>query len=189
MANSAAGGAATRVGAPTRAEPGALRRLRLRASTRLRRSWLDGRIARGVERAGDRRLALREAQLVGRRERRRLALCFQRVLAQGAPAAALSSAAPVDHRAVEIARPVLTELILALLSSEPVEARGMVVGRRLLTDPRSPVYAQQGRPVDLDRLSHQALAVLFALRPRAGLRPGTPAGDRRPASGQGATAP
>jgi hypothetical protein len=120
-------------------------------------------------------LALREAQLVGRRERRRLALCFQEILVHGARPAALSSAAPVDHRAVEVARPIITELILTLLSSEAVEARGVVVGRRLLTDPCSPLY-KQGQSVRTDRLSYETLAVLFTLRPLAGL----PAGDGRP---------
>ena len=59
---------------------------------------------------------------------------------------------------------MLTEIILTLLSSEAVEARGVVLGWRLLTDPFSPIYAPQVRSVDLDRLLTEALAVLFALR-------------------------
>jgi hypothetical protein len=70
---------------------------------------------------------------------------------------------------VEVAKPVLTELILTLLSSEAVEARGVVLGWRLLTDPCSPIYAPQGRSVDLDRLCHESLPVLFALRPLTGI--------------------
>jgi hypothetical protein len=168
MANSAALGAVSRVGASTVFPSHAPSRLLLRASTRLRRPWLDSTIARGVERPGDRPLALREAQLAGPRERRRLALCFERILAQRTHPAAVGSAVPVDHRAVEVAEPVLTELILTLLSSEAVAPRGVVLGWRLLTDPCSPIYTPQGRPVGDDRLWHESLSVLFALRPLAG---------------------
>jgi hypothetical protein len=164
MANTATLG----IGCTTDVRAGGLRRLLLGAYTRLRRPWLDAKIARGIERPSDRSLALREAQLVEPRERRRLALCFERILAQRARPVGPSSALPVDHPAVKVAKPVLTELILTLLSSEAVEARGMVLGRRLLTDPCSPIYAPQGRLVDLDRLSHESLWVLFALRPLSG---------------------
>ena len=52
---------------------------------------------------------------------------------------------------------MFTEIILTLLSSEAVEARGVVLGWRLLTDPFSPIYAPQVRSVDLDRLWTEAL--------------------------------
>jgi hypothetical protein len=67
---------------------------------------------------------------------------------------------------VEVARPVLTELILSLRSSEVVEPRGVVLAWRLLTDAGSPIYeAPGGRSGDPDRLWHESLVVLFALRP------------------------
>ena len=59
---------------------------------------------------------------------------------------------------------MFTEIILTLLSSEAVEARGVVLGWRLLTDPLSPIYAPRVRSVDLDHLWTEALAVLIALR-------------------------
>lgn len=167
MANSALLGHETRVGANTELRLRPLRRFLLRVSMRLRRPWLDRMIAHGVERPRDHALALREAQLVGRRDRRRLAFRFERILTQRPRPAGPSSAVPIDHRAVEAAKPVLTELILTLLSSEAVEARGVVLGWGLLTDPCSPIYAPQGRSVDVQRLRYEAHAVLFALRPLA----------------------
>jgi hypothetical protein len=191
VADSTASGAATRVGASMDFRPHPLRRLLLCACTRLRRPWLDGTIARGVERPGDRALALREAQLVRPRERRRLALRFERILAQRARPVGPSSAVPVDHRAVEIAKPVLIELILALRSSGRVEARGVALGWRLLTDPCSPIYRQQGRSFDLDHLCHESLSVLFALQPLAGhdWAQACPADDGRPAASHAGDAP
>jgi hypothetical protein len=83
---------------------------------------------------------------------------------------------PVDHRAVEVAKPVLTELILSLRSSDPVEARGVALGWSLFTDACSPIYAAPGgRSGDLDRLWYESLSLLFALKPlegRAGSRRG-----------------
>jgi hypothetical protein len=69
---------------------------------------------------------------------------------------------------VEAARPILTELILSLRSSEAVEARGVALGWRLLTDPTSPVYAPpRAESVASDRLWHASLSVLLALQPLA----------------------
>jgi hypothetical protein len=111
---------------------------------------------------------LREAQLISRRERRRLARRLEEVLAARTPQRAPSSAIPIDHRAVEVARPILTELILSLRSSEPVEARGVVLGWRLLTDASSPIYAPPGGgPGNPDGLWYESQVVLFALRPLA----------------------
>src|SRR6266516_999787 len=166
MANSAALEAATPVRSKAALGRRTPRALLLRLRTRLRRPWLDGEIARAVERPGDRALALREAQLVGPRERSRLASRFEEILAARPRLRGPSSAVPVDHVAVEVAKPVLTELILSLRSSETVEARGVVLAWRLLTDAGSPIYGPPGgRPGDPDRLWHESLLVLFALRP------------------------
>ena len=82
------------------------------------------------------------------------------------PPGTLSGVVRVDVGAVEVARPVFTELILCLRSSEAVAARGVVLTWRLLTDATSPVYAPPpGQFADPDRLWHESLAVLFALRP------------------------
>jgi hypothetical protein len=61
---------------------------------------------------------------------------------------------------------VLTELILTLRSSEPVEACGVALGWRLFTDPRSPIYGAPAGPSDDPyRLFRESLAVVLALRP------------------------
>ena len=68
-----------------------------------------------------------------------------------------------------VAKPVLIEIILSLLSAEAVEARGLVLGWRLLTHPCSPLYAPDkcGKG-DLDRLWNESILVLYTLRPLAG---------------------
>jgi hypothetical protein len=140
------------------------RGLLVRARTRLRRPWLDREIARGTERPSP-ALTLREAQLVSLRERTRLARRLEQVLVDASQPGTPSGVVRVDVSAVELARPVLTELILSLRSSEAVAARGVVLGWRLLTDPTSPVYAPPGQFADPDRLWRESLAVLFAVRP------------------------
>ena len=142
------------------------RGLLVRARTRLRRPWLDREIARGADCPASPALALRETQLVCPRERTRLARRLEQVLVDTAPLGTLSGAVRVDVGAVDVARPLLTELILSLRSSEAVEAQGVVLAWRLLTEATSPVYLPPGgRLVDPDRLWHEALAVLSALRP------------------------
>jgi len=166
MAHSAAFEARTGLGAGTLPRLRTPRGVLLGVRTLLRRPFLDGEIACGIERPGDRAFARRKAQLVGARERKRLASRFEEILAAGPARPALSSAVAVDHEAVAVARPVLTELILSLRSSEAVEARGVVLAWRLLTDAASPVYGPLGgRPADRDRLWDESLSLLVALRP------------------------
>jgi hypothetical protein len=135
----------------------------VRLRTRLLRPWLDGEIARGKEAANSAR-ALREAQLTSSRERTRLARRLEQVLTDPSAQGTVGGAVRVDGDAVEVARPVLTEMVLSLRSSEAVAARGVVLGWRLLTNPRSPVYVPPGRPPDPDDLWHESLGVLSALR-------------------------
>jgi hypothetical protein len=160
--------------APTGLETTAERRsgtpgaLLLRLRTRLRRPWLDGEIARGEERPADRALSLREAQLVAPRERRRLARRLEQILDAQPAKPGPSSVVPVDREAVDVAKPLLAELIRSLRSTDPIEARGVVLGWRLLTDATSPIYGSPGGGQgDRDGLWYEALAVLFALRPLA----------------------
>lgn len=175
MANSLVIGSSGRVPArtagPAPTPPGLLLRLR----TWLRRPWLDGAIARGVSRAGDRAFALRQAQLIERRERTGLAVRLEDVLTAPSRSSAGSSAAPLDREAVDAARPILTELVLSLRSSEAVDAQGVALGWRLLTDPTSPIY---GPPRDEsapgDWLWRESLSVLLALRPLVPVSSSTP---------------
>jgi hypothetical protein len=141
--------------------------LLVRARTRLLRSRLDSLIARAVERPGDRALVRREAQLADKRVRRRLADRVGEVLELAArPRPARSAAVPIDREAVDIARPALTELALALRSDEVVEPRGVAMTLCLLTDACSPVYLPpSGRSADPEALSWAARRALEALRP------------------------
>jgi hypothetical protein len=147
---------------PPRSRSGAVLRLR----TWLRRPRLDAAIACGLHRPGDPSLALRESQLVDVRQRMRLARRLEEALATSTRTTAPSSTAPIDRRAVEIARPILTDLILLLRSRQALEARGVALGWRLLTDPASPLYEPEERGSSGGRrLRRQSLAVLRALRP------------------------
>jgi hypothetical protein len=138
----------------------------LHLRTRLRRPRLDADILAGRRRPGDSALALREAQLVGPRRRNQLARRLEEVVATPARSRGAGSRAPVDRRAVAAAGPVLTDLILLLRSSQPVEARGMLAGWRLLTDPGSPLYEpEEAGPSGGARLWRESLAVLEELRP------------------------
>jgi hypothetical protein len=142
------------------------RRLLARLRARLLRYSLDRDIARGTEHSADPVVALREAQLVSSQERERLAHRLEQLM-DASPLGTLGGVIRVDANAVEVAAPVLTELILALRSSEAVAARGVVLAWRLLTDPTSPVYVPPGHFADPDRLWNESLAVLLALRPTA----------------------
>jgi hypothetical protein len=172
MANSAAVGAAAHLRTSAALPSRTRRALLLRLLTRLRRPWLDAEIARGVELPGDRALALRKAQVAAPRERRRLATRLESILGARTIVRWPGSAVPIDQAAVQVARPLLAELIRGLRSSEPIEARGVVLGWRLFTDPCSPIYAApDGGSGDLDRLWYESLSLLFALRPLPGAKP------------------
>ena len=149
----------------------------VRARARLFRFRLDNLIARAVERPGDRALARREAELAGERVRRRLADRIAEVVELAArPRPARSAAVPIDREAVDIARPALTELMLALRSDEVVEPRGVAMTLLLLTDACSPVYLPpSGQSADPEALSWAVRRALEALRP---LGAGTLAGPR-----------
>jgi hypothetical protein len=160
--------------------PRTLGGLLLRLGAWLRRSRLDDAIARGRDGPADPAMILRRAQLAGPEGRRRLSRRLEEVLAAPLARPAASSAVPVDRDAVEIAKPVMRELILRLRSPNPVEARGVALGWRLLTDPVSPIYLQDGGSTpDAGRLRYQSLATLRALQPPAGVSGGVSDESRR----------
>jgi hypothetical protein len=143
--------------------PGASVALRFR--TRLSRHHLDGLILRAVARPDDRALALREAQLAGRRERTRAAAVVENAL-EVRPQRAASAAVPVDFAAVAVARPALDELIAMLRSPSPVEPRGVALALRLVGDAGSPLFRPPGgADTDREALYREARRALFALAP------------------------
>jgi hypothetical protein len=134
----------------------------LRLRVRLARAGLDARLASGEAASGDSALALRSAQLGSRRERRKLADSLERGLrAKPQRRAAFSAAIPTDARAVALARPALEQLAAALRSRDTVQARGVALGRRLLTEPASPLF----NPTHRDALYEAAREALLALGP------------------------
>jgi hypothetical protein len=140
--------------------------LLLRLRTWVRRPSLDAAIADGLRRPGDPALALREAQLVEERRRRCLAARLEDVVAAPLRSGGTSSKAPVDRPAVVVASRVLTDVVLLLRSPSDVEARGMALGWRLLTDPRSPLYElEEHGSSGGERLWRESFAVLEAMRP------------------------
>ena len=109
------------------------------------------------------------------RERKRLASALERVLDAHLHPAALSSAAPIDRRAVAVASPLLSELIGCLRSADEVEPRGVALGWCLLTTADGPFYAPVGGSREPEHLWYAALSLLFALSPvRSAERSGPP---------------
>jgi hypothetical protein len=147
-----------------RSAPRARSALLLRARVRLSLPRLDARLAGGEEAAGDPLLALRSTQLVSGRTRERLASALERVCSRpndGPPA--ISAAVPVDVEAVDVARPALEQLGAALRSATAVDARGVALTRRLLTEPPSALF----RPQSSEALYEAAREALLALKGRA----------------------
>ncbi len=124
-------------GVPAWPTAGVLRRLR----SRLAALQLDHRLVAGEDPVSDPALACRAAQLTRRRCRDQLAGGLERLLSLTRRRAAFSAAIPFDRRAVEIARPALEQLAIALRSPQPIQPRGVALTRLLLTDPCSAVYA------------------------------------------------
>ena len=128
----------------------------------------DARIdARDENPRSDAGVPYRARRLVSIRTRRRIAASLE-LICDGRPELArLSAAAPVDERAVEIARPALLQLARALRSRAGVEPRGVALAYALVTDPYSALY----RPAYRDELYEIARETLFALGPNlAGTR-------------------
>ena len=141
---------------PGRGRPARLPRLR----TVLLRGRLDAALAAGVDPDSDAALALRARQLTRPRHRRKLASSVERLVAEvdAAPAAHLSSAVPVRRDLVLEARETLLALAGALRDVEPIDATGVALTLRLITDPASPLYAGGA----LKRQAQSALEHLLA---------------------------
>jgi hypothetical protein len=130
--------------------------LRLRARLDWRR--LNARLAAGADPSGDAELALHASRLASQSRRRRIAGAVERVCRRPDPAARLS-AIPVHAAAVDVARPALLQLAMALRSRESVSARGVALTQLLLTEPGGPLY-QSEHPSSLHDAAREALLAL-----------------------------
>jgi hypothetical protein len=142
----------------------------LRLNTRLRRGALDDQIARGVDTAGDERLALRAAQLSSREERDRLARALEVTLElAAAPAEAvrsrtapvLSARVPLRSRELREGASDVEALVARLRDAEPIDPQGAAMTKRLLVDGASPFYYRRS-PVTLQ---HAVRSARLALEP------------------------
>ena len=146
---------------------------RVRLSTRLHRGALDDKIARGVETAGDERLTLRASQLASRAQRDRLATALEHTLQVATrPADSLSASAarrlsprvPLRVGEVRDCADDIQALARRLRDSGPIDAQGVALTVRLLTDGASPLYWR-----------HSAATLRYAVRSaRLALEPITP---------------
>jgi hypothetical protein len=147
--------------------------VRLRLSTRLNRRALDDKIARGVSTAGDERLTLRAAQLASRTERDRLATALEHTLQvatrptdslSASAARRLSPRVPLRVREVRDCAEDIEALARRLRDGDPIDAQGVALTLRLLTDGASPMYWR-----------HSAATLRYAVRSaRLALEPITP---------------
>lgn len=131
-----------RVPAPTQlCRPG----LRHRLAGRWLGPLLDARIAGGESTDADRALTERARRLIDPSHRDRLARDLAAAAAAPASRTTWNARIPVDRRAVAEAQFEITRLLAALRTSGPVEARGVALTARLLTEGRGPLYAGPGR--------------------------------------------
>jgi hypothetical protein len=143
---------------------------RARLSTRLHRGALDDKIAQGVETAGDERLTLRAAQLASRTQRDRLATALERTLrAATRPADSLSASAgrrlstrvPLRVREIRDCADDIDALARRLRDGNAIDAQGVALTLRLLTDGASPLYYRHSQVT----LRHAVRSARLALEP------------------------
>jgi hypothetical protein len=157
---------------------------RLRALLHRRR--LDDQLAAGVDPRSDPALAVRARRLTSHRYRRRLATSVESLVEEfdARPGSRLSSAAPVRLDHVAQARGTLMSIAGALRDVDPVNAGGVVLALRLITDPESPLYAGTARELQIK--THAALKRLIAeSHPWCELPPALPPPTPRGGNGDG----
>jgi hypothetical protein len=128
----------------------------------LRTPVLDRRLLAGTDPSQEADLVTRAKRVCSRRQRDRLADGLERVLAEAEaqPASrALSAAAPIARQDVRDASTVILDLARRLRSTAPMDPQGVLLVRRLLSDPASPL-ASHSDDVSLRRALRQANAAL-----------------------------
>jgi hypothetical protein len=143
---------------------------RLRLSTRLHRATLDEQIARGADVEGDERLALRAGQLASVGERNRLARSLERALeiarhpaeaVGNRTARGLSSRVPLRVEEIRDCAGDLDALVARLRDEGAVDAQGVAMTTRLLSNGASPLYYRSS-PLTL---RHAVRSARLALEP------------------------
>ena len=140
---------------------GGSRSLRVRLRVLVGRAALDHALARGANPAASAELALRAARLVDARNRRGLARCVRSAIweAEAGVSALRMSARPVRRGEVLDCRDLLLSLVERLESPGPIEAEGVAIVERMLSDLASPLFgwAEPGTVRRLARLAAEAM--------------------------------
>jgi hypothetical protein len=130
--------------------------------TAVHRATLTRSLAEGTDPTRNDELALRARQLTSKRTRRALARTLRRSIADARRRARTRSAVPIiDRRAVLEAEAAIAEMIERLLAPRPVQAQGMALLERIITnvDGSSPLYTSS-EPGTLRRTMISATAAL-----------------------------
>jgi hypothetical protein len=123
---------------------------------------LDRRLAEGADPDSDRLLRLRAARLLTPSARATVATGLEGVVATTRkPRSPFSAAVPIRRGAVRGARRELMALAGDLRHMRVVEARGVAMAQRLVTDPFSPLYTAASSDEVADAV-HAAAAALGA---------------------------
>jgi hypothetical protein len=135
--------------------------IELRIRVAARRVALTQELADGADPSASRELALRARQLTGPGERRSLARTLQRTIEDARrPALGRVAVLPIRRRAVIEAEEPLRMMIERLRDPGPVNAEGMALIHRMITDgTSSPLYIATA-PGALRRLTVLATAAL-----------------------------
>ena len=130
----------------------------LRMRVALNRDVLTRELAEGADPASSPERALRAAQLVSDRGRRRLARTLRRTISESRqPASNRSRVVIIQRRAVLQAQDAIRALIE---SSEPVRAEGMAIAQRIVSDAESSPLFNPSEPHTLRRVIVLATATL-----------------------------
>jgi len=150
-------------GRPRDARAGRSGSLLVRARAGIQRGELTRTLAEGTDPSGRPELALRAAQLTGKRSRRTLARTLRRTVAEAhQPAMTRASVVIIRRGAVLNAELAITAMIERLESSEPVRLEGMAIAERLLANAdHSPLYS----PAEPGTLRQLVLAATAAMGP------------------------
>lgn len=138
--------------------------LRIQFRTAVHRPTLTRALDEGAGPGANDELALRAQQLTSRRTRRVLARTLRRTVADARRPARTRSAVPIfDRCAVLDTRAAIAEMIERLLAPRPVQAHGMALLERIITnaDGSSPLYNSR-QPGTLRRTISAATAALDA---------------------------